>query len=133
MPTQASSPAGTSSDSDLTTPATVVTLVGEIDANSTGPVRLRVFDAFDADPSAVVLDLTGVEFFGSTGIAVVLAAAQRADRRGVRFAVVANQRCVLRPLRVTGVTAHVAVHPDVDSALAALSRPAPRIPAARTG
>ncbi|WP_170155959.1 STAS domain-containing protein [Umezawaea tangerina] len=127
---QASSP--TSTSPDLQGSAAVVALVGEVDGNTAVPVRRQVFGAFDDNPSAVVLDLTGVLFFGSTGIAVVLAAAQRALRLGVRFAVVADQRCVLRPLRVTGVIAQVDVHPDVDSALAAVSRPAHRIPAART-
>ncbi|MFD9738528.1 STAS domain-containing protein [Umezawaea sp. NPDC059074] len=128
MPQQASPPTSAPVSS---VEATVLALTGEIDAASAGATRLRTLAAIDDRPAALVLDLSGVEFFGSNGIAIVLETAQRAEIRRIPFVVVAGQHRVLRPLQVTGVADRLTIRPTVADARAALRDP--RIPAARSG
>ncbi|XVS61988.1 STAS domain-containing protein [Actinosynnema sp. CA-299493] len=52
-------------------------------------------------PAALVVDLDGVEFFGSSGITTLLEARERARPAGAGFAVAASRRPVLRTLQVT--------------------------------
>jgi anti-anti-sigma factor len=130
MPKQASSP--TTTPVPLTDVA-VLALSGEIDSATAGATRLKTLAAVDARPAALVLDLSGVEFFGSNGIAIVLETAQRAELRGIRFTVVTAKHLVLRPLQVTGVDARLTIRPTLDAALDDLRRPVTRIPSARTG
>jgi anti-sigma B factor antagonist len=111
----------------------VLALTGEIDAVTAGATRLKTLAAVDARPSALVLDLTGIDFFGSNGIAIVLETAQRAELRGIRFVVVAARHAVLRPLQVTGVDSRLTILPTVSAALDAVERSASGIPSARSG
>ena len=129
MPKRASSPTETEVGSD---DVAVLALTGEIDAGTAAATRARTLAAVDAHPSALVLDLSAVDFFGSNGIAIVLETAQRAELRGIRFVVVADRHLVLRPLQVTGVDAQLIIHADLDTALADLRRSAPHIPSARS-
>jgi anti-anti-sigma factor len=129
MPQQASSPTETEVGSD---DVAVLALAGEIDAGTAAATRARTLAAVDAHPSALVLDLSAVDFFGSNGIAIVLETAQRAELRGIRFVVVADRHLVLRPLQVTGVDAQLIIHADLDTALADLRRPTTHIPSARS-
>jgi anti-sigma B factor antagonist len=130
MSKQASAPSRTEIDRE---DVAVLALTGEIDVMTAGAVRARTLAAVDARPAALVLDLSNVDFFGSNGIAIVLETAQRAELRGIRFAVVANRHLVLRPLQVTGVDARLTIHPDLATAFDALDRATSRVPCARSG
>jgi anti-anti-sigma factor len=130
MPEQASAPSTTEADhADVA----VLALTGEIDAMTAAATRTRTRAAVDAHPAALVLDLSHVDFFGSSGIAIVLETAQRAELRGIRFVVVANRHLVLRPLQVTGVHAELTIQPDLAAALDDVGRSASRVPCARSG
>jgi anti-sigma B factor antagonist len=71
-------------------------------------------------PDALVLNLTGVPFFGSSALAVLIRAADTAQTRGVRLMLVATNRAVLRPLEVTKTVELFSIHGSVDSALSTL-------------
>ncbi|MBM7814844.1 STAS domain-containing protein [Saccharothrix algeriensis] len=107
----------------------VVELVGEIDMDCDGPVRAALCRQLDQRPAGLVVDLTGVDFFGSTGIRLLVEASARAQRLGVAFAVAARGRAVLRPLEITFVGLTLDVHPTRQDALDALR--AGIVPAAR--
>ncbi|MCS7477567.1 STAS domain-containing protein [Umezawaea endophytica] len=128
MPEQVSSP---TSAPVLPSDVAVLTLTGEIDSVTAGATRQKALAAVDARPSVLVLDLTEVHFFGSNGIAILLETAQRAELRGIRFVVVADQHAVLRPLQVTGVDVRLTIRPTLPAALDALERTG--IPLARSG
>lgn len=51
----------------------------------------------------LVVDLGGVDFLGSKGVAALVAAAQEADARGCRLKVVGCRPIVLRILDIAGV------------------------------
>jgi len=102
--------------------AVVVTVTGDVDMAPACSPREEVLDRLDHRPSALVVDLTGVTFFGSPGISALVAASRRAERLGVPFAVVADHRAVLRPLHVTGVAETLDVYATRAAAFAALPR-----------
>ena len=70
-------------------------------------------DAAHADGSGVVVDLTGVTFLASSGLAVLIGGARRLTELGGRLRLVAASRSVTRPLQVTGADALFDIHDDV--------------------
>ena len=98
-------------------PGTVLLEVdGEIDT-ATAP-RLQAgldeaLDAADAEGSRVVVDLTGVTFLASSGLAVLIGGARRVTALGGRLRLVAASRSVTRPLQVTGADALFDTFDDV--------------------
>ncbi len=73
----------------------------------------------DGSPAghAVILDLTGVGFLGSAGLAVLAEAATLAARRSVPLRVVADAHAVLRPLQVAGLDTVLTIVGDLDTAV----------------
>ena len=72
--------------------------------------------AGDAPPPMVVCDLSGVTFFGASGLDVVASAQQTAEEYDVRLVVVAGHRTVLRPFRLVALDRRVlltATHPAI--------------------
>lgn len=59
--------------------ATVVTVVGEVDLDTAPELEFRLMDAADG-PEPLVVDLTGVTFFASAGLACLLTARGRGGR-----------------------------------------------------
>jgi anti-anti-sigma factor len=64
-----------------------------------------------------VLDLSGVTFLGSAGLAVLAEARNLAVASAVQVRVVAVSRTVLRPMEVTGLDKVLTVVPDVATAI----------------
>ncbi|CAL9487914.1 hypothetical protein SUDANB95_03156 [Actinosynnema sp. ALI-1.44] len=98
----------------------VVRLAGELDMCS--QVEDEVRACITARPRGVVLDLREVTFFGSHGISLLLGAVEEARAHGVGFAVVADNRPVLRPLEVTDMLVVVSVFATPESAMASMRR-----------
>jgi anti-sigma B factor antagonist len=72
--------------------------------------------ADDDPPPMVVCDLSGVTFFGASGLDVVASAQQTAEEYDVRLVVVADHRTVLRPFRLVALDRRVlltATHPAI--------------------
>lgn len=99
--------------------AVIVHLVGEIDLVSLRSMRTAIDAALRAatPPHPVVLDLTGVGFLASTGLAELTMAHARAADQHTPLRIVATGRAVLRPLQVTGMSAILDIRQDVSSAL----------------
>jgi anti-anti-sigma factor len=94
----------------------VLRVAGEIDlltANLLGE-RVREQQLLPTN-RVVVLDLSGVSFMGSSGLAEIVAAAQ-AD--SAQLVLVATSRAVLRPLEATGLLPMLTVYESVDEAIA---------------
>lgn len=79
----------------------VVTVTGEVDHGSVEVIGAELSARLDRRPAALVVDLDGVEFFGSLGVTVLLRTREHAARLGVGFAVAVSRRPVLRTLQVT--------------------------------
>lgn len=94
---------------------------GEVDSMTAPRLEDGLSTALDAalaEPGGtVVVDLSGVTFLASSGLAVLIRGARRAAERERRLHVVASSRAVARPLQVTGTDVLVETHHDVGSAL----------------
>jgi anti-sigma B factor antagonist len=95
----------------------VVSVTGELDMDTVPEVRAAITSGLSGNPSALVLDLSEVGFFGSAGLSLLLEARHRVDA----LAVVATRRAVLRPIQLTSVARLFSVSASVDEALAEVS------------
>ncbi|NUT97578.1 MAG: STAS domain-containing protein [Saccharothrix sp.] len=98
----------------------VATVVGVVDMASYQDIAGDLGALVESRPPGLVLDLRGVAFLASIGIAVLVNAQHAARRLGVAFAVVADNRSVLRPLLAARVDHVLPVHAALDDALSAV-------------
>jgi len=100
----------------------VLTLVGEIDMSS-GPIFERAAKHLAKGRDAtLVLDLGGVTFMDSTGLAIIAGTLKRIAPRGGRLCVRGASPMICRLLEITGITdsEHVEIfNPDNDLPFAA--------------
>jgi anti-sigma B factor antagonist len=82
--------------------SSVLSLHGELDLATIGDVRARL-DALQAERRGVVLDLDGLTFMDSTGIRLVLQAAQDAERTGWDFSITRGSAAVQRVFEAAGL------------------------------
>lgn len=101
--------------------AAVLSVAGELDLATTPQLRQALEELLSQQPGTVVLDLTGLLFMASVGIAALMWAYSQAAAGGAGFAVVAEGHATLRPLQLTGVTSQVDVYPTLAEAVRALS------------
>ena len=85
-----------------------VAVSGDVDI-ATGPVVSdAISEALAAeDAESVRVDLSGVRFLDSSGIALLLRARRDADERGRGFWIIGAQGVTLQVLEVTGVLSHL--------------------------
>ncbi len=99
--------------------ATVLTVSGEVDL-ATAPALENTIDAIlTGKPAALIIDLTGVSFLASAGMATLVAAHQRAGDT-TTIVVVADGPATSRQLKMTSLDQVFALHPTLAEALAAL-------------
>lgn len=97
--------------------AVVLEVSGEIDMLTAPRLREAVWSALDGRPGVVVVDLLEVTFLGSSGLAVLVEAQQRAVER-TALRIVATGAATMRPLQITGLDRHVSVFATRSDALA---------------
>ena len=85
-----------------------VVVRGELDA-FTAPNLLAGIDQADGDP--VELDLAGVSFIDSSGLASVIAGHQRLDQQDRRLVIVERSDIVQRLLELSGVAGRLHLDP----------------------
>jgi anti-sigma B factor antagonist len=108
-------------------PGTVLLEVdGEVDSLTAPRLQAAMDSALEAlgraaAGAALVVDLSGVTFLASSGLAVLVDGARRATAAGGRLHVVAATRVVTRPLEVTGADTLFDTYRDRASALAAVA------------
>lgn len=118
--------------------AAVVRLTGEIDLHTAPRLTAAVDQAVSGSAAGVVVDLAGVSFFGSAGVAALYRAATGAAAQGRPLLLADCSRIVARVLDLTGMRPLFAEHATVEAAVAALGAadegPSPTaIPGARRG
>jgi anti-sigma B factor antagonist len=94
----------------------VVRVDGEVDMVTAPALESQVVALLGEKPRVLVIDLTGVRFFSSAGLAVLALAHREADE-GTELRVVANDSAVLRPLELTGLTEDLVIRPSLKSAM----------------
>ena len=96
--------------------AVVVGVLGEVDT-MTGPVVGEQLSGQMSGADLIVVDLSGVTFLGSAGLAALVAAKDEADREGKRLRLVCGSRTVTRALEATGLMSVFDVADGVPEAL----------------
>lgn len=102
----------------------VVALTGEVDMLTEEAGLDEVLSAVEKARAGVVVDLQEIEFFGSSGINLLLIAQREARARKIPLGVVAAKHVVLSPLAATGVDVRLRLFPDLAAALRDLADPA---------
>jgi anti-anti-sigma factor len=94
----------------------VVTVCGDLDMLTAPALAEAIAAAAQHQPSALIVDLSAVEFLASAGMNE-LVTAQDELTPAVRFGVVADGPATSRPLRIVGVDQILALFPTLDDAL----------------
>jgi anti-sigma B factor antagonist len=119
---------GTDMDDQITLSTTrpapgqvVIEVGGEVDMLTSPQLRATVLDQFagGAGVELVVLDLDGVTFLGTSGLAVLIEVREAAHAAGVELRLACTARRVLRPLTIAGLIPLFDIHDTIDRALAA--------------
>jgi anti-sigma B factor antagonist len=98
----------------------VVRLAGELDMQTVPAAALELDRAIEGGPSGLVVDMTGLTFLASAGLAMLAAVGEKAGKAALTLRLAADSRVVLRPLEITGLDAGFAIRDSVDAALADL-------------
>jgi anti-sigma B factor antagonist len=96
----------------------VLRVSGELDLASVSSME-DALAAVTGDPT--VVDLSGCTFLDSSGVRLLASSGRTTTESGRRFGIVSADPGLLRVLEITGVDTMLAVHPSVESALAAPS------------
>ncbi len=94
----------------------VVTLQGEIDLQNSPDLRKELL-SWLADRKDVVVDLSGVDYIDSSGIASLVEAYQTARHQGGRFSLAAVSPAALRVLKLARLDEVFVIHEGVGQAL----------------
>lgn len=95
--------------------STVVTAHGDIDAANAAEFETHAGN-HSRETKNVVIDLTGVEFFGTAGLSALQTAGRQCTADGVRWAIVPSA-AVRRLLAICDVDPALPTHQTVDGAL----------------
>jgi len=96
----------------------VVALSGDVDLQSSPAVRQQLLACFDTH-NRVIVDLAGVTYIDSSGVASLVEAFQLARKKNGFFALVNVSAAVMRVLSLARLDKVFAIHPSVEAAVAA--------------
>jgi anti-sigma B factor antagonist len=100
-----------------TTTSVVLRLRGELDASTAPQLRHQVLEQMESG-RRVIIDTTELQFCGSSGLAVLVEAHQRALAHGPQLRIVVQSASSLqRVLRLVGLNNVLPIVPDLDAAL----------------
>lgn len=85
--------------------ASLLVVVGEVDASSADELRSAVVDALAAHQE-IVIDLAGVTFMDSSGLSVLTHARNQLDEQGGKLTLRSPSSSVTRLLEITGLAEH---------------------------
>lgn len=91
---------------------------GDLDLASAPTMRQRAARVLDSGTTALVLDLSGVDFCDSAGLGMIVAVLKRARTRGARLRVVCPEERIRALFTLCGLDAVVDLHPDLAAACA---------------
>lgn len=98
--------------------AMVLAVSGEIDLATAPQLGESITEAMAREPKTLVVDLSGVGFLASAGMAVLIGCHQQA-KGNIRFRIVATGSATFRPMELTGMTDEMSIYPTRDEALTA--------------
>ncbi|MBP2325771.1 anti-sigma B factor antagonist [Kibdelosporangium banguiense] len=100
----------------------LVRLLGDVDL-ATAPLFQRAVEQQVAQRQRFVVDMDGVDFLSSAGLAVLVDVRQQMAEKDLKWAVVAARATVTRPLEITGLLTMLPIFDTVPAALDAVADP----------
>jgi anti-sigma B factor antagonist len=97
----------------------VVSASGVIDMLTSPQLEASINACLDKNPTAVIVDLSDVDFLASAGMGVLVSARDRATGTA-GFAVVADGPATSRPLKLVGLADVIGMYSSLEQARAAL-------------
>jgi anti-anti-sigma factor len=97
--------------------AVIVSVTGAIDLATQATFAETIRDALQQGTSSLVIDLAGVTFLASPGLAVLVEAQEDAMRMHKDLHVAVGNDVVARSIELTGLPQILSVVPDVETAL----------------
>lgn len=94
----------------------VVAATGAVDMLTAPRLQETIDSAAEGKPVGLIVDMTDVDFLGSAGMQVLMAAYNRLGS-DTRFAVVADGPATSRPLKITGISDYIEIFATRDLAL----------------
>jgi anti-anti-sigma factor len=94
----------------------VVSVTGEIDLVTAPALEQALGTVIADDPTALVIDLSAVEFLGSVGLKILAATYEKLGK-STEFGVVARGPATRRPIHLTGLDKTFPLYPTLDDAL----------------
>ena len=95
----------------------VITLAGEVDVYTAPALRTRLVEAVDSGCSALVVDMSAVDFIDSSGLGVLVSVLKRVREQDATMTVVADREIVLKVFRITGLDRVFPIVPTLPEAL----------------
>lgn len=109
-------PGGCTLDTAWVDRVAVVTAVGTVDVLTSPQLTGAVEAALVESPSAVIVDLTDVDFLASAGMSALIDARERVGDSG-QFGVVAAGPFTSRPMRLVGLHEVISLYETLDEAM----------------
>ena len=98
----------------------VIAASGVLDMLTSPQLDAAITAALQKNPSALIVDLSDVDFLASAGMGVLVAARDKVDGT-VKFGVVANGPATSRPLKLVGLADMIGLYPTLHEARATLA------------
>ncbi|OBI74319.1 STAS domain-containing protein [Mycobacterium sp. E740] len=98
----------------------VLAVGGDVDLATVPSFQAAITEALTQEPTALVVDLSTVDFLASAGLQALVATHENVSKCA-RFAVVADGPATSRPIQLTGLDQVFSLYSSVDEALATLN------------
>ena len=122
-PMSFASPSFQLSDESLDEQTHLIAVRGEVHVSTAPEFSERLNDAIAGGKTAVVIDMTGVEFIDSTGLSVLLNALRRVTRQQGSLALAVSNPTVLRLFEITRLDSTFDIYPDRETAISRVRTP----------
>jgi anti-anti-sigma factor len=97
----------------------VIAPAGRLDSSNAPVFDRRLVSSIEQGDTAIVIDLSALEYISSIGLSVLLSVAKRLKRVDGRVRLAAMNDRVRTVIEISGFTRIFDIHPTVESALAA--------------
>jgi len=100
---------------------TVVVPHGSLDIDTRKLFKDVLIGLIDTGATAILVDLSAVDFITSTGLSALIMPAMRLEKESGKFAVCSLNENIMRVFEVSGFSRIMNVYPNADSALENMS------------
>jgi anti-sigma B factor antagonist len=110
--------------------ALVLRVSGEVDISTVGTITrgfTSMLSTRRAGQDLLIIDVSGVGFFGSSGVAALVECQHAAENEALQLRLSGSSSAVLRPLEGTGLIRCFDWYPTLEAALDSPDRSQPRV------